>query len=50
MGDTDLMQIAAKKLSMTISIFWPPPVVDSRVARSFVFNPKIPLWVNFGGP
>jgi hypothetical protein len=22
----------------------------SRVARWFVFKPKIPIWVNFGGP
>jgi hypothetical protein len=24
--------------------------IASRVARWFVFNPKIPFWVNFGGP
>jgi hypothetical protein len=24
--------------------------VQSRVARWFVFKPKIPIWVNFGGP
>jgi hypothetical protein len=24
--------------------------VATRVARWFVFKPKIPLWVNFGGP
>jgi hypothetical protein len=24
--------------------------MESRVARWFVFKPKIPLWVNFGGP
>jgi hypothetical protein len=23
---------------------------DSRVARWFIFKPKIPLWVKFGGP
>jgi hypothetical protein len=23
---------------------------DSRVARWFLFKPKIPIWVNFGGP
>jgi hypothetical protein len=22
----------------------------SRVARWFVFKPKIPIWINFGGP
>jgi hypothetical protein len=22
----------------------------TRVARWFIFNPKIPIWVNFGGP
>jgi hypothetical protein len=25
-------------------------VVQDRVARWFVFKPKIPIWVNFGGP
>jgi hypothetical protein len=25
-------------------------VVFGRVARWFVFKPKIPIWVNFGGP
>jgi hypothetical protein len=25
-------------------------VVQCRVARWFVFKPKIPLWVNLGGP
>jgi hypothetical protein len=24
--------------------------VDNKVARWFVFKPKIPIWVNFGGP
>jgi hypothetical protein len=24
--------------------------VHGRVARWFVFKPKIPIWVNFGGP
>jgi hypothetical protein len=24
--------------------------LKSRVARWFVFKPKIPIWVNFGGP
>jgi hypothetical protein len=24
--------------------------VANRVARWFVFKPKIPIWVNFGGP
>jgi hypothetical protein len=24
--------------------------VESRVARWFVFKPKIQIWVNFGGP
>jgi hypothetical protein len=24
--------------------------LGNRVARWFVFNPKIPIWVNFGGP
>jgi hypothetical protein len=24
--------------------------ISSRVARWFVFKPKIPIWVNFGGP
>jgi hypothetical protein len=24
--------------------------VPSRVARWFLFKPKIPIWVNFGGP
>jgi hypothetical protein len=24
--------------------------LTSRVARWFVFKPKIPIWVNFGGP
>jgi hypothetical protein len=23
---------------------------SSRVARWFLFKPKIPIWVNFGGP
>jgi hypothetical protein len=26
------------------------PILHGRVARWFVFKPKIPLWVNFGGP
>jgi hypothetical protein len=26
-----------------------PPRHTSRVARWFLFNPKIPIWVNFGG-
>jgi hypothetical protein len=25
-------------------------VILSRVARWFVFTPKVPIWVNFGGP
>jgi hypothetical protein len=27
-----------------------PDMLSSRVARWFVFKPKIPIWVNFGGP
>jgi hypothetical protein len=25
-------------------------IVDTGVARWFVFKPKIPIWVDFGGP
>jgi hypothetical protein len=25
-------------------------VIKIRVARWFIFKPKIPIWVNFGGP
>jgi hypothetical protein len=25
-------------------------LIWARVARRFVFKPKIPIWVNFGGP
>jgi hypothetical protein len=25
-------------------------ILQSRVARWFIFKPKIPIWVNFGGP
>jgi hypothetical protein len=25
-------------------------MLKTRVARWFVFKPKIPIWVNFGGP
>jgi hypothetical protein len=31
-----------------LSAFFLP--LPNRVARWFVFNPKIPIWVNFGGP
>jgi hypothetical protein len=24
--------------------------IHARVARWFIFEPKIPIWVNFGGP
>jgi hypothetical protein len=26
------------------------PALGVRVARLFIFKPKIPIWVNFGGP
>jgi hypothetical protein len=29
------------------NFFW---VVRVRVARWFLFKPKLPIWVNFGGP
>jgi hypothetical protein len=32
------------------SKLWPDLGMDTRVARWFVFKPKILLWVNFGGP
>jgi hypothetical protein len=25
-------------------------IIYSRVARWFIFKPKIPIWVKFGGP
>jgi hypothetical protein len=28
----------------------PAKLNQTRVARWFVFKPKIPIWVNFGGP
>jgi hypothetical protein len=31
---------------LPVKLFW----VCVRVARWFVFKPKIPIWVNFGGP
>jgi hypothetical protein len=24
--------------------------IEIRVARWFIFKPKIPIWINFGGP
>jgi hypothetical protein len=31
-------------------VWWNGIGIASRVARWFVFNPKKPFWVNFGGP
>jgi hypothetical protein len=29
---------------------WKPSVAATRVARWFIFEPKISIWLNFGGP
>jgi hypothetical protein len=29
---------------------WTAKEEESRVARWFIFKPKIPIWDNFGGP
>jgi hypothetical protein len=34
----------------TVSSDWLMVFLSNRVARLFVFKPKIPLWVNFGEP
>jgi hypothetical protein len=38
-----------KNLASLIS-FVQDKTLGSRLARWFVFKPKIPIWVNFGGP
>jgi hypothetical protein len=35
---------------LTINISIRKRLTKARVARWFVFKPKIPIWVNFGGP
>jgi hypothetical protein len=36
---------------MHLFIFHPDRnIFESRVARWYVFKPKIPIWVKFGGP
>jgi hypothetical protein len=42
-----------KKSFFVVSVDWatnPSNVEKPRIARWFVFKPKIPIWVNFGGP
>jgi hypothetical protein len=39
--------------NLPLRLLWPlcaSPPLPIRVARCFIFIPKIPIWVNFGGP
>jgi hypothetical protein len=35
--------------TLSARLFWFDLIILFRVARWFVFKPKIPIWVNFGG-
>jgi hypothetical protein len=41
-----ILPVKGKKIFVRISGFH----LRSRVARWFIFKPKIAIWVNFGGP
>jgi hypothetical protein len=50
---------AMATLPATIDQLWVRPIFrkanplfpfESRVARWFIFKPKIPIWIEFGGP
>jgi hypothetical protein len=50
----EILERCLKKNPTTLSVnessFVCHPRVSSSVARWLVFKPKIPIWVNFGGP
>jgi hypothetical protein len=48
----EMLVILVNRVVDTKRIFgknWRAEEEESRVARWFVFKPKIPIWVNFGG-
>jgi hypothetical protein len=45
-----LSHVVQKNQNRFVRSFKMVAYVGTRVAGWFVFNPKIPIWVNFGGP
>jgi hypothetical protein len=48
-GSTVENRVSKAKKELFVLLMMPQPH-QNRVARWFVFKPKIPIWVNFGGP